>query len=293
VANLATSVTKSATSATLKVTKKTATTVTKTANVGFKATKAAAGATKTVSKFAAKTATKGVKKFGLFAKRRKNKGDDGSSTNISADDDFSESETSEMGHTHASTMPIEVGKLPTVTEQRKRAFVEICHLEAVDKNSSEGSASPSAAKARSYGQISLRGGIGSLPVAVFGGPVLCVATKNEANDEGSAHFYTRKQDSNSGKASEYIATGPTLPFPDHVVWDDDGIYCAVIAHNRVAIYHSDPPTFVLIGSVRIALSSCADSRITSARFVHGVLYCCTVVSVHAGKSFLPCLSCAK
>ena len=266
------------------VTKKTASSVSKTANVGLKATKAAAGATKSVSKFAAKTATKGVKKatFGLFSKRKKNR-DDGS-TNVSADDDYSESETTEMD-INAASMPIEVSAMPTVAEEKKRSFVELHYLESVEVKSSEGSTSLPAAKTAKLGQFMLRGGGRNRPVAVFGGPVLCVATKNEENDEGSAHFYSRKSESKTTKASEYIATGPTLPFPDLVVWDDDGIYCAVVAHNRVAVYHSEPPSFALIGSVRIALPSQADSRITSARFVHGVLYCCTVSSVHAGKLF--------
>ena len=287
VANLATSVTKSAAA----VTKMSASAVTKTATsatvaaskattVGFKATKAATNATKNATKFA----TKGVKKatFGLFRRKKNRSGEDGTST-MSADDDYSESEdASEMGMTPAS-MPIEIGKMPVLQEKRNKSFVELHYLDAVETKSTEGSASFPPATTTSLGYMTLRGGNRNLPVAVFGGPVVCVATKSQENDEGSAHFYTRKSDERGTKASEYVATGPTLPFPDLVVWDDDGVYCAVIANNRVAVYLSEPPSFVLMGSVRVALPSHADSRITSARFIHGVLYCCTVSSVHAGK----------
>ena len=264
----ASAVTKTATTATLAATKAT--------SAGIKATKAA--------KFAAKTATKGVKKatFGLFKRKKNKSGEDGTS-GMSADDDYSESEEAgEMGMTPAS-MSLELGKMPVLEEKQKKSFVELHYLDALEAKSMEASASIPAATTTPLGNINLRGGSRNLPVAVFGGPVLCVATKSEENGEGSAYFYTRKSDERGIKANEYVATGPTLPFPDLVVWDDDGVFCAVIAHNRVAVYLSEPPSFVLMGSVRVALPSHADSRITSARFIHGVLYCCTVSSVHAGK----------
>lgn len=211
---------------------------------------------------------------------------------MSAEDDYSESEeASEMGLTPAS-MPIEIGKMPVLEEKKKKSFVELHYLEAAETKTTEGSTSIQAAATKSLGNMILRGGSRNLPVAVFGGPVVCVATKSEENDEGSAHFYARKSDDRGTKAAEYVATGPTLPFPDLVVWDDDGVYCAVIAHNRVAVYLSEPPSLVLMGSVRVALPSHADSRITSARFIHGVLYCCTVSSVHAGKLHCPSQSCS-
>lgn len=200
---------------------------------------------------------------------------------MSADDEYSESEdASEMGVT--PSMPIEIERM-AVEEKKKKSYVELHYLEANDVRSTEGSASIPAATTKPLGQMTLRGGSRNLPVAVFGGPVLCVAIKSQENDEGSAHFYTRKADEKRTKATEYSATGPVLPFPDLVVWDDDGVYCAVIVHNRVAVYQSNPPSFVLIGSIRVSIPSHADSRISSARFIHGVLYCCTVSSVHAGK----------
>ena len=279
----ASAVTKTATTATLAATKAT--------TVGLKATKAATNATKNATKFAVKTTTKGLKKgaqkatFGLFKRKKGNKGEDGGSTAMSADDEYSESEdASDIGLTPAS-MPIEISKMPVVEEKKKKSFVELHCLEANDVKVTEGAASIPAASSTSLGHMTLRGGSRNLPVAVFGGPVLCVATKSEENDEGSAHFYTRKTDDKGTKATEYVASGPALPFPDLVVWDDDGIFCAVIAHNRVAVYQSEPPAFVLVGSVRISIPSHADSRISSARFIHGVLYCCTVSSVHAGKFF--------
>lgn len=298
VANLATSVTKSATSATLAVTKMSASAVTKTAttatmaatkatSVGLKTAKAAANTTKNVSKLAAKTTMKVGKKatFGLFSKRKKNK-EDGGSTAMSADDEYSESEdASEIGMP-PSSMPIDIGKMPVVEERKKRSFVELSYLEPNDAKAAEGSVPCPQATTVSLGHMTLRGGSRNLPVSVFGGPVLCVATRSEENDEGTAHFYSRRVEDRDTKASEYVATGPTLPFPDLVVWDDDGVYCAVITHSRIAVYLSEPPEFVLVGSTRIALPSNADPRISSARFVHGVLFCSTVNSVHASKFFL-------
>jgi hypothetical protein len=285
VAKLATSVTKSATHVATSAVSKTASSgmmaATKATSVGLKATKAATNATKNVTKFAAKTAAKGVKKatFGLF-KRKKNKDGD-SNTAMSHDDDFSESEeASELGMTPSNLTPMEVSKMPERADTQNRPYVELHYLEAVEVKSSEGAATIPAATSTPLGKMTLRGGNRNLPVAVYGGPVLCVATKAEENGEGSAHFYTRKADDRNTKAGEYVASGPTLPLPDLVVWDDDGIYCAVIAHNRVLVYLSEAPSFALMGTVRVGLLSQADSRITSARFVHGVLYCCTVSSVH-------------
>lgn len=81
------------------------------------------------------------------------------------------------------------------------------------------------------------------------------------------------------RAFEWISSGPTMPFPDFVVWDDDGRLCAVVIHNRVAIYLSEEPDFVLLGFVRAGVPSDPDGNVTSAKFVHGVLYCCTRNSI--------------
>jgi hypothetical protein len=115
---------------------------------------------------------------------------------------------------------------------------------------------------------------------VWGGPVLCVASRSEDGGEGHAHFYTRKEGETDDRGSVYASSGPTLPFPDLVAWDDDGSLCAVVVGSRVAIYLSNIPEFVMLGTVRIGSAFDSEACIISAKFVHGVLYCCTASSVH-------------
>jgi hypothetical protein len=130
----------------------------------------------------------------------------------------------------------------------------------------------------------------------FGGPVLCIASRTDADDKkdnGHAYFYTpKKLDNNNSKdgqqqqeqqsilANSYVTSGPTLPYPDAMVWDDDGRLCAVVVENRVAVYLSSEPTFLLLGMVAVASPTTVTAPVTSIRFVHGALYCCTWNSVH-------------
>ena len=140
------------------------------------------------------------------------------------------------------------------------------------------------------GNLSLRGGNRKLPTVIFGGPVLCVASKSDTDDkkDGYGHFYSRKSatmatDSDSGKivsATMYQATGPVLPYPDLVVWDDDGILCAVVAENRILVYVSNEPNFELLGTVRIGSPTMPMAEISHIKFVHGTLFCCTHNSVY-------------
>jgi hypothetical protein len=110
--------------------------------------------------------------------------------------------------------------------------------------------------------------------------VLCIASKSEEDREGYAQFYTRKKDANDQSASSYQSSGPTLPYPDLLEWDDDGCLCAIVVENRVAVYLSNEPVFVLLGTVRIGSPTMPMAPVTSIKFVHGALFCCTLNSVH-------------
>jgi len=166
--------------------------------------------------------------------------------------------------------------LPTAA-QAKRRYVELWSLVAVESQSSEISGSIAAATSSSLGELTLRGGNRNPPTVIFGGPVLCVASRSEEDPEGHAYFYTRKKDSTDQRANGYVSSGPTLPYPDFCAWDDDGRLCAIVVQNRVAVYLSNAPEFVLLGCVRIGSGG---AEIANVKFVHGVLYCCTYSSVH-------------
>lgn len=163
-------------------------------------------------------------------------------------------------------------------DQRAR-YIEMRTLVAMESQASEigGSA---AATSSSLGELSLRGGNRNPPTVCFGGPVLCVGTRSDENEEGHAHFYTRKKDETNNNAAVYVSSGPTLPYPDLVEWDDDGRLCAVVIRCRVAIYLSMAPEFLLLGTVRIPNPTDPDAGVTSVKFLHGVLYCCTWNTVH-------------
>jgi len=165
---------------------------------------------------------------------------------------------------------------------RNAPRVELKVLVPVSANAAEISGSIAAATATILGDITLRGGNRSQPTALFGGPVLCVAsksTKDDTSDGGTAFFYTRKQGSDENRASAYISSGPTLPFPDFVEWDDDGRLCAVVVQARVALYLSEAPDFVLLGNVQLGSPSESDVTVTGLKFIHGVLYCTTRTAV--------------
>jgi hypothetical protein len=161
--------------------------------------------------------------------------------------------------------------------------VEFKRLETVEAvKSAEGNTIP-AAKATSLGELQIRGGKRNLPTSLFGGPVLCVACRSTSNGkEGNAYFYTRttKDGVKDLNASSYVSSGPALPYPDLVAWDEDGRLCAIVIENRVAVYLSNEPNFVLLGCVGIISPTMATSEVTNVRFVHGTLYCCTWNSVH-------------
>ena len=275
-------VTKAATSATLNATKA-ATSAT------LNVTKAATSATVNVTKAATSTATKavrdsvkkGVKKsFGLFKKNKS--GDDNTATGSSIMEEQDGDEAPEalsieelqaqaaqaVQMIHAAEAAAE-----NASAESKRRWVELFQLEALESQVSELGSGIAAATSTSIGELALRGAsTRNPPSMLFGGPVLCVGTRSEEDGKGSAHFYTRKPDeSKQDDASVYVSSGPTLPFPDLVAWDDDGRLCAVVIQNRVAVYLSNIPDFVLLGTVRLN----ASAVITNVKFVHGALFSCT------------------
>ena len=153
--------------------------------------------------------------------------------------------------------------------------VELKILVGVTANAAE-MGSVAAATARGLGDITLRGGNRNPPTALFGGPVLCVASKGAKGDGGTAYFYTKK----AGTAdTEYVSSGPTLPYPSFVEWDDDGKLCAVVVQGLVAVYLSQEPNFVLLGNVQLGAPTERHVRVTGLAFVHGALYCSTKTAV--------------
>lgn len=219
-----------------------------------------------------KTVNKGLQKasFGLLG-RKKKKGKDQN------DDDASElfSNASTLGSMSVSTSV-------TTEAKAKKRYVELRQLIGVDPQAVELSHSVAPATSSTIGELSIRGGKRNIPIALFGGPVLCVGTRSEDNhsEEGSAQFYSTKKGEKGDRAAAYSATGPTIPFPDMCAWDDDGRMCAVATDCRVAIYLLDGSNFVLLGAVRISSPSLPTAQISSLKFVHGALFCCTWNSVH-------------
>ena len=163
--------------------------------------------------------------------------------------------------------------------EKKHPWVEVRSLVSSTAAAGALGGSIAAATASNLGELSLRSGKRNPPTILFGGPVLCVASKLDEHDEGLAYFYTHKRGQEDDRASVYVSSGPAFPCPDLVAWDDDGRLCAVIIKNRVAIYLSDEPEFVMLGNARLGASSDADVQVTSVRFIHGVLYCTTRSSV--------------
>jgi WD40 repeat protein len=244
-------------------------------------TKAATSTTKAAAtgatKVATKTAVSGLKKgaklatFGVFSKKKKK----GGGGDDDVDDDTIAESSMEFPGTPLSLAPSSAGPTTTQTSTKKRS-VELRSLVTHDTSADLAIGNLPTATSSSLGNLVLRGGGQNLPTALFGGPVLCVASQSENNDSGQAHFYTRKPDELENHASVYVSSGPTLPFPDLCTWDEDGLLCAVAISNRVFIYLSQVPEFVLLGSVRID----GKSKIETIKFIHGVLYCCTWNSVH-------------
>ena len=235
-----------------------------TAKVGVGGAKLAVGGTK----FAAKKAT-----FGLVGKKKKNK-DPSSLANAGHDEDDG-----------ARTGPMNIGVLggaPSVTKdddkftsERKFPWVELRVLVGV--TGTDGSSS--SATSSNLGALTLRSGNRNPPTVLFGGPVLCVGSKLDEDDEGLAYFYTLKKGAEENRAADFVSSGPAFPCPDLVAWDDDGRLCAVVIHSRVSIYLSDEPNFIMLGTARLGSSADQDVQVTSVRFIHGVLYCTTRSSV--------------
>jgi hypothetical protein len=159
--------------------------------------------------------------------------------------------------------------------ERKHPWVELRALFGV--TGADGSVNT--ATLSNLGQLNLRSGNRNPPCVLFGGPVLCVGSKSDENDEGLAYFYTRKKKSSEENAADYVSSGPAFPCPDVVAWDDDGRLCAVVIQSRVSIYLSDEPEFIMLGTTRLGSSADVDVKVISVRFIHGALYCTTRSSV--------------
>ena len=180
------------------------------------------------------------------------------------------------------------------TDKKSRPRVELFKLAEVEVGAAElaGGAGVAAATTVSVGSVTVRGGDRVVPQVLFGGPALCIGCSvTSANtipdtDEGMAYFYSRKSGAiidNDERASTYMSVGTSIPCPDLLEWDDDGLLCAVAYGSRVAIYLSDPPKFTLLGSVNVVGGSRlgeAEQPIISLKFIHGVLYCSGPSSVH-------------
>ncbi|KAL7493210.1 hypothetical protein ACHAWT_002355 [Skeletonema menzelii] len=183
---------------------------------------------------------------------------------------------------------------PDTTDTKSRPRVELFKLAEVEVGAAElaGGAGVAAATTVSVGSLTVRGGDRVVPQVLFGGPALCVGCSiTSANtmpdtEEGMAYFYSRKSGAimeNDDRASTYMTVGTSIPCPDLLAWDDDGLLCAVAIGSRVAIYLSDPPKFTLLGSVNVVGGSRlgeAEQPIISLKFIHGVLYCSGPSSVH-------------
>jgi hypothetical protein len=180
---------------------------------------------------------------------------------------------------HFSTMSMDDGNFSTKNSaSRFLPRVELQILVGVTANAAE-LGSIAAATARSIGEITLRGGNRLVPTDLFSGPNLCVASKDNGPDGGAAHFYTLKPGVAEMAASNFVQAGPTLPCPDFVQWDEEGILCALVVQGLVAIYLSRDSEFVLLGNVELGAPREKNVTVTGLKFVHGVLYCTTRTTV--------------
>jgi hypothetical protein len=130
------------------------------------------------------------------------------------------------------------------------------------------------------GELSLRSGNRNPPTVLFGGPVLCVASKTDENDEGLAYFYTKKKGSTEEDVAEYVSSGPAFPCPNLVVWDEEGRLCAVVVQAAITIYLSEEPEFMMLGTAQVQTASEIDTQVISAIFLHGALFVTTRGAVH-------------
>ena len=161
--------------------------------------------------------------------------------------------------------------------------VELKMLVGVNADASEFSSSLAAATAKSLGTITLRGR--HAPSCLFGGPMLCVRGLLQDEDtqqkDGISHFYCLPSSATDNQASSYVSIGPALPYPDLVVWDDEGNLCAFIVERRVAIYKAKAPNFTLCGTAYLGTDNDTESKVQSAKFILGVLYCSTEKSIQS------------
>ena len=159
--------------------------------------------------------------------------------------------------------------------------VELKVLVGVNADATEFSGSIAAATATFLGTMILRGR--HAPTCLFGGPVLCVASfsqdKDTSQKDGMAYFYTLREGATDARASSYSSVGPALPYPDLVVWDDEGALCAIVVGRRIAIYRSHAKSFMLMGTAYLGTECDIDTKVQSAKFIHSVLYCSTEKSI--------------
>jgi hypothetical protein len=232
--------------------------------------------------------TMGVKKsLGIFAGKKKKT--DGSIMTTDEDDVEDTDDATSMSAATAMAAPsLEALKTPVnastpahaMTPEQKR-YIEFRGLELIESQAAiEGGIPPATCK--SLGELTVRTSNRAPPVLIFGGPVLCVATKSDDLDDGQAYFYTTKStvDAANVTAESFSTVGPVLPFPDLLQWDDDGLLCAIVVGNRVAIYQSQCPGFSLLGTTYIASQSVQTTSIQSLKFIHGALFVCTWNSIH-------------
>ncbi len=217
-----------------------------------------------VAKLGFKAAT-----FGLLTKK-KAKGQDNSLATADGDEDetvaTSLTALEIIGENHNASIDDEKATL-----ERKFPWVELRSL--VESTGADGNMSN--VTPTGLGELFLRSGNRNPPTVLFGGPVLCVASKNDENDEGLAYFYTKKKGSKEESAAEYASSGPAFPCPDLVVWDDEGRLCAVIIQSMISIYLSEEPEFIMLGTTKVGTAADVDLQVISARFIHGALYCTT------------------
>jgi hypothetical protein len=242
------------------------------------ATKMAVGGTTKAAKATAKVAT-----FGLVGRmKQKSKKAAAASSSLANAEAEEEDEAAPQAQAPLETVGEDSEMISDKTEnlaseqlERKFPWVELRIL--IGETGADGTIK--SASSSNLGQLSLRSGNRNPPTILFGGPVLCVGSKFDEHDEGLSYFYTRKKNSEEERVADYISSGPALPCPDLVAWDDDGRLCAFVIQSRVSIYLSDEPDFVMLGTARLGSSADVDVQVISVRFIHGVLYCTTRSSI--------------
>ena len=161
--------------------------------------------------------------------------------------------------------------------------VELKILVGVNAGATEISGSVAAATATTLGDLVLRGGARHPPTALFGGPVLCVASLSydrEGRPDGTAYLYARKEGTEASdmRAASYSTVGPSLPYPDLAVWDDAGRTCAMVTGDRIAVYQVQNSSFSLVGTAPVLSAVRSDQGsivVESLKFIQGVLYVTT------------------